>query len=102
MGHEQEDQIRRLLDALPRREAPAALEAILVRWRAEERRSHALGAVGVAAALLFAFAGLSRWGEAPAPVYLDIKVVDVESLTTPTPDFPGAAIGHGAEEFDSP
>ena len=102
MAHEHEEHIRRLLDALPRREAPAVLDAILVRWRAEERRSGALGAVGVGAALLFAFIVWSGSGHTPAPVYLDIEVVDVDSLTPPTPDFPGAAIGHGAEEFDNP
>jgi ferric-dicitrate binding protein FerR (iron transport regulator) len=97
-----EERIRRLLDALPRREGPAALDAILTRWRAEERRSRALGVVGVAAALLLAVVAWSGLSETPAPVHLQIEVVDIESLAPPTPDFPGAAIGHGAEEFDNP
>ena len=102
VAHEPEEQIRRLLGAVQRRKAPVALGTILARWRAEERRSRALGAVGVAAALLLAALVWSGSAETPAPVYLDIEVVDVESLTPPTPDFPGAAIGHGAEEFDNP
>ena len=102
VAHEREEHIRRLLEAVPRHEAPAALDAILARWSAEERRSRTLGAVGVAAALLLVGLVWSGSLDKPAPVYLDIEIVDIESLTPPTPDFPGAAIGHGAEEFDNP
>lgn len=73
-----EGEIRRILGSLGREPPPdLPVEAILERWDQRRRRSFAWGSLGLAAGLLaLVLLQPARHDEA-APVYLDLRVVDV-------------------------